>query len=97
MVGVNTTPEEAEAAADKAEAAAENAQILSRPTRDTGSFWYTILSFILPILGLPAAILFRRHNYIRNYKACRKGLLGFCGLILLIIIIYVLLILITLR
>ena len=97
VVGVNTTPEEAEKAVKKAEAAAENLHITPRPTRDTGSFWYTILSFILPILGLPAAILFRRHNYIRNYRACRKGLLGFCGLIVLIIVIYILLILITLR
>lgn len=97
VVGINTTPEEAEAAMKKAEIAESNVYIKPRPTRDTGSFWYTILSFILPILGLPAAILFRKHDYIRNYKACKKGLFGFLGLIGLIIVVYILLILITLR
>ena len=97
VVGVNTTAEEAEQMDEKAEKAEEKVLILERPTRDTGSFWYTLLSFILPILGLPAALLFRKHNYIRNYRACRKGLLGFCALVILVIVIYILLILITLR
>ena len=97
VVGVNTTAEEAEQMEEKAEKAEEKVLILERPTRDTGSFWYTLLSFILPILGLPAALLFRKHNYIRNYRACRKGLLGFCALVILVIVIYILLILITLR
>ena len=37
------------------------------------------LSFFLPILGLIAAFVFRRHNYIRNYKACRKGVIAFAA------------------
>ena len=67
--------------------------ILDRPVHDTGSAWYAILSFFLPILGLIAAFVFRRHNYIRNYKACRKGViafaatLGVCVALLLIFIV----------
>ena len=53
--------------------------ILDRPVHDTGSAWYAILSFFLPILGLIAAFVFRRHNYIRNYKACRKGVIAFAA------------------
>ena len=53
--------------------------ILDRPVHDTGSAWYVILSFFLPILGLIAAFVFRRHNYIRNYKACRKGVIAFAA------------------
>lgn len=53
--------------------------ILDRPVYDTGSAWYAILSFFLPILGLIAAFVFRRHNYIRNYKACRKGVIAFAA------------------
>ena len=67
--------------------------ILDRPVHDTGSPWYAILSFFLPILGLIAAFVFRRHNYIRNYKACRKGVVAFavtlaaCAAVLLLFII----------
>uniref|UniRef100_UPI00402890B8 ATP-binding cassette domain-containing protein n=1 Tax=Candidatus Scatomorpha intestinigallinarum TaxID=2840923 RepID=UPI00402890B8 len=53
--------------------------ILDRPVHDTGSAWYAIISFFLPILGLIAAFVFRRHNYIRNYKACRKGVIAFAA------------------
>lgn len=53
--------------------------ILDRPVHDTGSAWYAILSSFLPILGLIAAFVFRRHNYIRNYKACRKGVIAFAA------------------
>ena len=73
IVGVNT-----EAAPESAEAEPTSGEvILDRPVHDTGSPWYAILSFFLPILGLIAAFVFRRHNYIRNYKACRKGVVAF--------------------
>ena len=52
--------------------------ILDTPIHDTGSKWYAILSFFLPLLGLIAGFVFRHFNHIRNYKACRKGaLIGF--------------------
>ena len=49
--------------------------ILDAPIHDTGSKWYAILSFFLPLLGLIAAVVFRKFNHIRNYKACKKGAL----------------------
>ena len=72
--------------ADATEAAAE-AQFLSAPVHDTGSAWYAVLSFVLPVLGIIAALLFKKHRHIRNYKACKKGaVIGFItiGVILLI-------------
>ena len=76
-----------------AEAAAE-AQILAHPARDTGSIWYKIFSFLLPILGLIGAVLFRKHNYIRNYKAWKSGAIaGFIFLAVILLLLVVLIIL----
>ena len=89
IVGVNT--DAAQEGGDSGPGAGE--VILDRPVHDTGSAWYAILSFFLPIIGLIAAIVFRRHNYIRNYKACRKGVIAFaatlavCVLVLLLFIV----------
>ena len=58
---------------------------LETPLHDTGSKWYSILSFFLPILGLIAAGVFRHFHHIRNYKACKKGAIA--GLITLAVII----------
>ncbi len=52
--------------------------ILDTPIHDTGSIWLSILSFILPIIGLITGGIFRKHNYMRNRKSCRKG--AFIGL-----------------
>ncbi len=48
-------------------------EFLSAPIHDTGSLWYKIASFFLPILGLIAAALFKHSRYYRNYHACKKG------------------------
>ena len=60
--------------------------ILDAPLHDTGSKWYVFLSFLLPLLGLIAGVVFRKFNYIRNYKACKKGaiagLITFAAIIL---------------
>ena len=47
--------------------------ILDHPLHDTGSKWYAILSFFLPLLGLIGGLIFKKFNHIRNYKACLKG------------------------
>ena len=84
IVGVNCeAPSEAE---QEAAEAVSHEIILDRPVHDTGSAWYAILSFFLPIFGIIAAVLFRRHNYIRNYKACRKGFISFFAVIGLLIL-----------
>ena len=61
--------------------------ILDAPVHDTGNFLYALGSFFLPPVGLIAGLIFRKHNYIRNFKACRKGALvglGVLGGILLL-------------
>lgn len=91
IVGVNTEakPE------DNEENLATSEVILDRPIHDTGNAWYAILSFFLPILGLIAACIFRRHNYIRNYKACRKGVIAFAVTLAVLIVLLLLFILIA--
>ena len=58
------------------------------PLHDTGNVWLTVLSFLLFIPGIIAAILFKKHNYIRNYKACKRGVKLFFILLGLIILFY---------
>ena len=55
------------------EPAPSREEIHVAPARDTGSFWYNILAFFLPLLCLLGSVVFRKHNYIRNYKALKKG------------------------
>lgn len=36
-------------------------------------------SLLLPVLGIIGALIFKSKNYIKNYKACKKGaVIGFC-------------------
>ncbi len=78
------TPEEMEAQRKAAAEAGEEEvlsgsdYILDAPLHDTGSAWYLLLSLLLPVPGLIAGYFFRKKNYIRNFKACRKG--AFIGL-----------------
>ena len=59
---------------------------ITTPVHDTGSVWYTILSFLLPLLGLAGAAVFRHFHFYQNYKACRKGALwGFAVLLAVIV------------
>lgn len=76
------------------ETMASEDEIKLPPVHDTGSFLYKLLSFFLPIPGLIAAFIFKRINYIRNYKACKKGAIA--GLITLGVIIVFFLLLIWL-
>ncbi len=75
----------------------DSSEILSAPIHDTGSVWLSILSFFLPVLGLIAAFVFRKHNYIKNYHKCKKGaIVGFIVLVAIIILFAFLLFLATL-
>ncbi len=71
---------------------AKEDEIALPPIHDTGSVWYVILSFILPILGIIAAPIFRKHNHIRNYKACKKGAIAGFIFIGVLIVLFLLLI-----
>ncbi len=51
------------------------------PIHDTGSKWYTVGSFFLPVFGIIGSALFKRFKHIKNHKACKKGALaGFATL-----------------
>ena len=71
--------------------------ILDRPIHDTGSPWLVLLSFLLPIVGFSLAHIFRKRNYIRNFKACRKGAIAGVSCLGLLVLFFIFLILITLR
>ena len=74
-------PQEQKAALENLEIIPESALILERPIHDTGSKWYAIASFFLPPIGLIAGWIFKKKNYIRNFKMCRKGAIaGLCTL-----------------
>ena len=47
--------------------------MLERPLHDTGSTWYSILSFLLPPVGIIGGLLFKKFKHLRNAKACFKG------------------------
>lgn len=66
-------------------------EFLVQPPHDTGSIWYVVLSFLLPILGLVGMLLFKKFRHIRNYKQCRKGTIA--GFVMLGIILAVFLVL----
>ena len=74
-------PAEEKAKLEEVEIIPESSLILDRPIHDTGSKWYGIGSFFLPPIGLIAGWIFRKKNYIRNFKMCRKGAIaGLCTL-----------------
>ena len=62
-------------------------EIINAPVKDTGSMWFIVLGIFLPIIMAIAALIYRKKNYIRNYKACKKGaIIGFAilGIIVLL-------------
>ncbi len=70
-------------------------EIKNAPVHDTGSIWYGIFSFLLPIVGLIAAVIFRKKNYIRNYKMCMKGAKVMLILIAVIILLFLIFLMIA--
>lgn len=69
--------------------------LLDTPLHDTGSKWYAILSFFLPLFGLIAAGVFKKFKHFRNYKACKKGALIGLGVIAAVILFFALMLLIA--
>ena len=69
-------------------------EYIKTPVHDTGSRWYTFLSFLLPVPGLIAALVLKHFRYIRNYKACKKGAIaGFITLGVIVLLFLLLLLL----
>ena len=74
-------PQEEKAKLEDQEIIPDLSGILERPIHDTGSKWYAIGSFFLAPIGLIAGWIFKKKNYIRNFKMCRKGAVaGLCTL-----------------
>ena len=62
-------------------------EFLEAPVHDTGSLWYTVISFFLPIIGIIAALIFKSKKHYRNYSACKKGAIaGFLVIVAIIVI-----------
>lgn len=70
-------------------------KILQAPIHDTGSFWYTIFSFLLPVLGIILGLVFKHFKHLRNFRACRKGAIAGFIVIAVIIAIFLLLLLLA--
>lgn len=58
---------------EETEITAEERDFINAPPKDTGSVWYKIGGFLLPIIGLIAGAIFKSKNYIRNFKALRNS------------------------
>lgn len=69
----------------------EEDEFLSAPLHDTGNILYKILSFLLPIIGLIAAQIFKHFRFFRNYKACKKGAVAGLIFILALVLLFLLL------
>jgi oligopeptide transport system ATP-binding protein len=88
-----TIREEGQPVEKEEEEQIDTSAILSAPRHDTGNIIYLILSLLLPVLGIIGALVFKKKNYIRNYKACKKGAIaGFCiiGIIVVLFLIFLL-------
>ena len=62
--------------------------LLERPLHDTGSLWYSIGSFFLPVFGIIGGLIFKKFKHIRNYKACMKGAWIGLGLFAAIVVLF---------
>ena len=71
-------------------------EFLNAPVGDTGSIWYGVLGFLLPVIGLVMMAVFKGKKHYRNYRICRKGTIAgwiFIGALLAIFLIMLLLVL----
>lgn len=72
----------------------DESEFLKTPVHDTGNIWYTVLSLLLPLLGLVGMAVFKKYKHFRNANACKKGaIIGFAilGVILAIFALFLVL------
>ncbi len=78
---ITILPEGAERPAESEKLNEEDDVRIDTPIHDTGNAWYSIGSFLLPLIGILAGLVFKKKKYYRNYKACKKGaIIGFATL-----------------
>ena len=66
------------------------------PIHDTGSAWYKVLSFLLPVIGLILVHVFKKKKHYRNARACMTGAkIGFITLGVIILLFAISLILVV--
>ena len=83
----NTSRDEVEKKQNEAIDQIISDEFLKAPVHDTGNPWYGVLAFFLPIIGIIAALILKKHNYIRNYKVLKKGAIaGFIVIAVLILL-----------
>ena len=53
-------------------------EVMNQSPYDTGSMWFSILAFFLPIFGLIALPILKKHRFYKTFKSVRKGtIVGF--------------------
>ena len=72
-------------------------EFLKIPVGDTGSMWYGVLGFLLPLIGLIVMPFLKRKKYYRNYRICRKGTIAGWILIGALVAIFLIMLLLVLR
>ncbi len=78
------------------ESVVKEEDITIAPVHDTGSVWYTLISFILPVLGLVGMLLFKKFKHNRNARACKSGTIaGFITLAAIAVLFVILLIMVV--
>ena len=85
-----SAPPEEHTREDLSETVQEEAMLI-HPAHDTGSIWYKVFSFILPLLGFIAMAVFNHFHHTRNAKACKSGAIGGLILIAAVVILFLLL------
>lgn len=48
-------------------------EFLKTPVHDTGSVWYKVLSFFFPIIGIIAAMVYKRNSTITTTKHASRA------------------------
>lgn len=66
------------------------AEILDTPIHDTGSIWFTVLGFLLPIVGLILWGLFNHFHYRRSARRVKTGTIAGLIVIAAVIVIFLL-------
>ena len=94
-VTILTPEEKAKKDAQQPQQTAGKEVILDHPVHDTGSGWYKFWAFLLPILGLIAGMVFKSKNYIRNFRALKKGAIAGLIVRLVLILLFVLMIILA--